>query len=36
MPGAERTRTRVCSVESTRVSHHEFAGKPGIPAREWF
>ena len=31
MPGAQRTRSRACSVESTRVSHHGFAGTPGIP-----
>ena len=27
---------RVQSVESTRVSHHRFAGTPGIPARNGF
>jgi hypothetical protein len=37
MPGAKRTRSLACkSVESTRVSHHEYARSPGIPAREWF
>jgi hypothetical protein len=35
MPGAQRTRSRACSVESTRVSHREVTGKsPGIPARD--
>jgi hypothetical protein len=27
---------RARSVESTRVSHHEFTGTPGIPARDGF
>jgi hypothetical protein len=31
MPGARRARSRACSVESTRVSHHGHAGSPGIP-----
>jgi len=31
MPGARSARSRVCSVESTRVSHHGHAGSPGIP-----
>jgi len=26
MPGAQCTRSRACSVESTRVSHHEYTG----------
>jgi hypothetical protein len=30
-PGARCTRSRVCSVESTRVSHHRFTGTPGLP-----
>ena len=25
MPGAQRTRSRACSVENTRVSHHGYA-----------
>jgi hypothetical protein len=37
MPGAQCTRSRACSVESTRVSHHGRTGKsPGIPARDGF
>jgi hypothetical protein len=36
MPGAQCTRSRACSVESTRVSHHGRTGKPGIPARNGF
>jgi hypothetical protein len=36
MPGAQCTRSRACSVESTRVSHHESTGSPGIPARNGF
>jgi hypothetical protein len=36
MPGAQCTRSRACSVESTRVSHHEYAETPGIPARNGF
>ena len=36
MPGAQCTRSRACSVESTRVSHHRSTGKPGIPARNGF
>jgi len=37
MPGAQCTRSRACSVESTRVSHREVTGKsPGIPARDGF
>jgi len=31
MPGACCTRSLVCSVESTRVSHHRCTGTPGIP-----
>ena len=31
MPGAGCTRSLVCSEKSTRVSHHEYAGNPGIP-----
>ena len=34
MPGAQRTRSRACRVESTRVSHHGCTGEPGIPARD--
>jgi hypothetical protein len=33
MPGAQCTRSRACSVGSTRVSHHGYTGSPGIPAR---
>jgi hypothetical protein len=36
MPGARRTRSLVCKVESTRVSRHGRAGSPGIPARNGF
>jgi hypothetical protein len=36
MPGARCTRSRACRVGSTRVSHHEFTGTPGIPARNGF
>ena len=36
MPGARCTRSRACSVESTRVSHHGRTGSPGIPARNGF
>jgi hypothetical protein len=36
MPGARCTRSRACSVESTRVSHHGRTGIPGIPARNGF
>jgi hypothetical protein len=36
MPGARRTRSLVCKVESTRVSHHGHTGSPGIPARNGF
>ena len=35
MPGARCTRSRACSVVSTRVSHHGRTGTPGIPA-QWF
>jgi hypothetical protein len=36
MPGARCARSRACSVESTRVSHHGHTGKrPAFPAR-WF
>jgi hypothetical protein len=34
--GCPRTRSRVRKVESTRVSHHGYAGTPGIPARNGF
>ena len=34
--GCPRTRSRVRKVESTRVSHHGYAGAPGIPARNGF
>ena len=34
--GCPRTRSRVRKVESTRVSHHGYAGTPGIPARSGF
>src|SRR5258708_40342682 len=34
--GCQRTRSRACSVDSTRVSHHGCAETPGIPARGWF
>jgi hypothetical protein len=34
--GCQRTRSRACSVESTRVSHHGYAETPGIPARDGF
>jgi len=34
--GCQRTRSRACSVESTRVSHHGYAETPGIPARNGF
>ena len=33
---AERTRSRVCSVESTRLSHHRFAGNPRPSLRNGF
>src|SRR6476661_8955355 len=36
MPGARCTRSRACSVESTRVSHHGRTGITGIPARNGF
>ena len=36
MPGARRTRGRAWCVVNTRVSHHRFAGSPGIPARNGF
>jgi hypothetical protein len=36
MPGARCARSRACSVESTRVSHHGHTGKrPTFPA-QWF
>src|SRR6185437_14751219 len=35
-PGARCTRSRSCSVESTRVSHHRFTGTPGISLRDGF
>jgi hypothetical protein len=31
MPGARCARSRACSVENTRVSHHGHTGSPGIP-----
>jgi len=31
MPGARCARSRVCNLESTRVSHHGHTGTPGIP-----
>ena len=31
MPGAWCARSRACSLESTRVSHHGHTGTPGIP-----
>src|SRR6266436_10359959 len=34
--GCQRTRSRACSVESTRVSHHGYAETPGIPALDGF
>jgi hypothetical protein len=34
--GCQRTRSRACSVVSTRVSHHGYAETPGIPARNGF
>jgi hypothetical protein len=34
--GCSRTRSRACSVGSTRVSHHGYAETPGIPARNGF
>ena len=34
--GCPRTRSRVRKVESTRVSHHGYAGTPDIPARNGF
>ncbi len=34
--GCQRTRSRACSVVNTRVSHHEYAETPGIPARNSF
>ena len=33
-PGVRCTRSRACSVGSTRVSHHEYTGSPGIPERD--
>ena len=30
-PGARCTRGRACRIVSTRVSHHRFAGTPGLP-----
>jgi hypothetical protein len=36
MPGARCARSRACSVESTRVSHHGHTGnRPAFPA-QWF
>ena len=31
MPGAQRTRSLVCKMENTRVSHHRYAETSGIP-----
>src|ERR1700742_1424036 len=31
MPGARCTRSLVCKMKNTRVSHHRFTGAPGIP-----
>jgi hypothetical protein len=31
MPGARCTRSLVCKMKNTRVSHHRFTGVPGIP-----
>ena len=31
MPGARCTRSLVCKMENTRVSHHRFTGSPGTP-----
>jgi hypothetical protein len=31
MPGARCTRSLVCKMKNTRVSHHRFTGTPGIP-----
>ena len=37
MPGAQCTRSRACSVESTRVSHHESTGNhPAFPHANGF
>ena len=36
MPGARRTRSLVCKGRKHTSSHHEFAGTPGIPARNGF
>jgi hypothetical protein len=37
MPGAQCTRSRACSVESTRVSHHESTGiHPAFPHANGF
>ena len=36
MPDAQGTRSRACRIDSTRVSHHRYAGsEPAFPAR-WF
>ena len=36
MPGVWRTRSRACSVESTRVSHYRFAETVRHSLRDWF
>ena len=36
MPGARRARSRVCGVESTRVSHHGYAGNTRHSPRNGF
>jgi len=36
MPGAGCARSRVCSVESTRVSHHGHTGSSGISRSDGF
>jgi hypothetical protein len=36
MPGASAPAAARGVVVNTRVSHHEYAETPGIPAREWF
>ena len=36
MPGARCTRSRACSVENTRVSHHGYTGNTRHSPRKWF
>jgi hypothetical protein len=36
MPGARRTRSLACKIESTRVSHHRFAGLTRHSLRDGF